>query len=70
MTTFEKCEQLKTERQCCSHEREQEIDSMIKRLEPFLSHEEAILIVQRYELGGARAEEQMSCEAITNHGGL
>lgn len=51
MTTFQKCEQLKIERRTATWERREQIDVMVKRLEPFLSHEEAVSIVQQYESG-------------------
>ena len=51
MTTFQKCEQLKRERWTATPDRQEQIDGMVKRLEPFLSHEEAVSIVQQYESG-------------------
>jgi hypothetical protein len=51
MTTFQRCEQLKIERRTATLERQEQIDAMVKRLEPFLSHEEAVSIVQQYESG-------------------
>jgi len=54
MTTFQRCEQLKIERRTATPERQEQIDPMIKRLEPFLSHAEAVSIVQHYESGLCR----------------
>lgn len=51
MTTFQKCEQLKIERRTATPERQDKIDTMVKLLEPFLTHDEAVSIVQQYESG-------------------
>ena len=51
MTTFQRCEQLKLERRTATPERQEQIDVMVKRLEPFLSHADAVSIVQQYESG-------------------
>ena len=51
MTTFQRCEQLKIERRTATQERIDQIDKLVKRLEPFLSHAEAVSIVQQYESG-------------------
>lgn len=42
---------LKEERLSASVERQDEIDEEVKRLEPGLSHEEAVYIVTHYEMG-------------------
>jgi hypothetical protein len=51
MNTFQKCEQLKIERRTAIPDRQGQIDQMVKRLEPFLAHDEAVSIVQQYESG-------------------
>lgn len=51
MTTFQKCEQLKIERRTATPERQEKIDTMVKLLEPFLPHADAVSIVQQYESG-------------------
>ena len=51
MTTFQKCERLKIERRTATPERQEQIDTMVKRLEPFLSEQEAACIVREYESG-------------------
>jgi hypothetical protein len=51
VTTFQRCEQLKIERRTATPERQEQIDVMVKRLEPFLTHDEAVSIVQQYESG-------------------
>ena len=51
MTTVQRCEQLKLERRTATPERQEQIDVMVKRLEPFLSHADAVSIVQQYESG-------------------
>ena len=55
MTTFQKCEQLKIERRTASPERQEQIDTMVKRLEPFLSEQDAACIVRAYESGLRRS---------------
>lgn len=51
MTRFERCEQLKIERRTATPERQDQIDEMVKRIEPFLTHEEAVYLVVNYESG-------------------
>ena len=51
MTTFQRCEQLKLERRTATPERQEQIDLLVKRLEPFLTHDEAVSIVHDYESG-------------------
>lgn len=64
MTTFQRCEQLKIERRTATPERQGQIDVMVKRLEPFLTHDEAVSIVQQYESGLRRRSVKVDGRAL------
>lgn len=49
MTVFQEVVRLKVERKKALTKRQDEIDQQVKRLEPRLTHEEAVFIVRKYE---------------------
>lgn len=49
MTPFQEVVRLKIERNKALSKRLDEIDQQVKNLEPKLTHEEAVFIVQKYE---------------------
>ena len=49
MTPFQEVVRLKIERRKATPKRQDEIDEKVKAIEPKLSHDEAVFIVQRYE---------------------
>jgi hypothetical protein len=49
MTPFQEVVRLKLERIGAASKRQDEIDTRIKKLEPTLSHDEAVYIVKKYE---------------------
>ena len=51
MTTVQRCEQLKMERRTAIPERQEQIDLLVQRLEPFLTYDEAVYITREYESG-------------------
>jgi hypothetical protein len=53
MTPFHELVLLKIERRKAIPKRQDDIDARIRKLEPELSHEEAVFIVKKYELSSA-----------------
>lgn len=49
MTPFQEAVRLKVERKKAPTKRQDEIDQQVKRLEPRLTHGEAVFIVRKYE---------------------
>lgn len=56
MTPFQEVVRLKVERKKALTKRQDEIDQLVKALEPQLTHEEAVFIVQKYERGERSAK--------------
>lgn len=50
MTPFQEVVRLKVERYKATPVRQDKIDIRVKAIEPFLSHDEAVFIVRKYEL--------------------
>lgn len=50
MTSFQEVVRLKIERRKATAKRQDEIDARVQKIEPDLSHEEAVFIVKKYEL--------------------
>lgn len=50
MTVFQRVVRLKRERPTASCDRQEHIDREILTLEPQLTHEEAVYLVQKYEI--------------------
>lgn len=49
MTAFQEIVRLKIERRTARDKRQDEIDARIVKLEPRLTHDEAVFIVKKYE---------------------